>query len=235
MGPKRRVTYPSVADGNSKTSTLIAYGIVKRLGCTGEGKGIPGQAAGRLFEQVTKDFVEQALNLLYHLRPGKWVYSTQSPISHFDQYEHLASLASIVAQKQELASALGTDYIITPDIVVCRQPVSDETINQQGLIIDASDFIAELTPLREVNLGVSRPILHASISCKWTIRSDRAQNARAEALNLIRKAKANEKAPVKILAGGGEDFNKKLTVKANAFSKTAKEMIEKSGGTAEVI
>jgi large subunit ribosomal protein L15 len=56
-----------------------------------------------------------------------------------------------------------------------------------------------------------------------------------EALNLIRKAKANEKAPVKILAGGGEEFNKKIVVKANAFSKTAKEMIEKSGGTAEVI
>lgn len=56
-----------------------------------------------------------------------------------------------------------------------------------------------------------------------------------EDLNLIRKAKANEKAPVKILARGGEDFNKKITVKVNAFSKTAKELIEKSGGTAEVI
>lgn len=56
-----------------------------------------------------------------------------------------------------------------------------------------------------------------------------------EDLNLIRKAKANEKAPVKILAGGGEEFNKKIVVKANAFSKTAKELIEKSGGTAEVI
>lgn len=56
-----------------------------------------------------------------------------------------------------------------------------------------------------------------------------------EALNLIRKAKANEKAPVKILANGGEEFNKKLVIKANAFSKKAKELIEKSGGTAEVI
>src|ERR1035438_2137764 len=33
------------------------------------------------------------------------------------------------------------------------------------------------------------PILHASISCKWTIRSDRVQNARSEALNLIRNRK----------------------------------------------
>ncbi len=31
--------------------------------------------------------------------------------------------------------------------------------------------------------------MHASISCKWTLRSDRAQNARSEALNLIRNRK----------------------------------------------
>jgi hypothetical protein len=33
------------------------------------------------------------------------------------------------------------------------------------------------------------PILHASISTKWTMRSDRAQNTRTEALNLIRNRK----------------------------------------------
>jgi hypothetical protein len=36
-----------------------------------------------------------------------------------------------------------------------------------------------------------RPLLHASISCKWTLRSDRAQNARAEALNLVRNRKGH--------------------------------------------
>ncbi|HPR17106.1 MAG TPA: 50S ribosomal protein L15 [Candidatus Cloacimonadota bacterium] len=56
-----------------------------------------------------------------------------------------------------------------------------------------------------------------------------------EKLNLIRITRANEKAPVKILANGAEEFNKKIVVKANAFSKTAKAMIEKAGGTAEVI
>jgi len=38
---------------------------------------------------------------------------------------------------------------------------------------------------------------------------------------------------VKILGGG--EISKALTVKAHAFSKTAKEKIEKAGGTAEVI
>ena len=59
--------------------------------------------------------------------------------------------------------------------------------------------------------------------------------ARFEELNLIRKARARETAPVKILAKDIENFDKKVTIKANAFSKTAKEIIEKLGGKAEVI
>ena len=42
--------------------------------------------------------------------------------------------------------------------------------------------------MRASNPG-SAMILHASISCKWTIRSDRAQNARSEGLNLVRNRK----------------------------------------------
>ena len=56
-----------------------------------------------------------------------------------------------------------------------------------------------------------------------------------EELNLIRKPKAREEAPVKILAKGAEDFHKAIKIKANAFSKTAKEIIEKNGGSVEVI
>jgi hypothetical protein len=54
-----------------------------------------------------------------------------------------------------------------------------------------SEHPAELTPLRKVNRSSPRLILHASISCKWTIRSDRAQNIRTEALNLIRNRKGH--------------------------------------------
>ncbi|MDP8267827.1 MAG: 50S ribosomal protein L15 [Candidatus Tenebribacter davisii] len=56
-----------------------------------------------------------------------------------------------------------------------------------------------------------------------------------EELNLIRKPNANEIAPVKVLARGSEIFDRKIVIKANAFSKVAKELIEKQGGTAEVI
>jgi large subunit ribosomal protein L15 len=56
-----------------------------------------------------------------------------------------------------------------------------------------------------------------------------------EKLNLIRKAKGNKAAPVKILGNDAENFDKKITIKANAFSKAAKSRIEELGGTAEVV
>jgi hypothetical protein len=184
-----KTEYPNFADKGNKASRAIAQGIVNRLGYYPNRGDLSGQTAGGLFETITKNFLEQAFALLYHLRPGKWYYSTQTPISDFDQYEHLANLQRIVGQDNELASALGTDYIITPDIVIGRWPVSDAEINREQMVLSAADPLAGFTPLRQVNLEYPHPILHASISCKWTLGSDRGQNARTEALNLIRNRK----------------------------------------------
>ncbi len=153
-------------------------------------KPIKEQRVGDLFEEITKDFLESAFERLQHLRPGSWIYSTvRTSISSFNQYEHLAHLEVTVKQDKELASVLGRDYIIKPDIVIGRQPVSDKEVNRRERLIAKTDDIARLTPLRKRNYKEPRPILHASISCKWTIRSDRSQNTRTEALNLIRNRK----------------------------------------------
>jgi hypothetical protein len=68
---------------------------------------------------------------------------------------------------------------------VIRGLESDEKINAPETLVD--NEVSRLASLRAANGGL--PILHASISCKWTIRSDRVQNARSEALNLIRNRK----------------------------------------------
>jgi len=148
-----------------------------------------GQTVGERFEAITAEFLEQCFLLLHHLRPGQWCYSTQAQIAEFDQYSHLATLERIIQQNEELASSLGSDYIIKPDIVVARWAVTDSEINQHEPLVDSSATVAKLTPLRQANAAKPHKLLHASISCKWTIRSDRVQNARTEALNLIRNRK----------------------------------------------
>ncbi len=56
-----------------------------------------------------------------------------------------------------------------------------------------------------------------------------------EKMGLVPSKGSKAKAPVKVLAGIQEDFTKTVTIKANAFSKRAKEIIEKNGGKAEVV
>ncbi|WP_322994566.1 NgoMIV family type II restriction endonuclease [Castellaniella sp.] len=63
---------------------------------------------------------------------------------------------------------------------------------------------------------MGKPLLHASISCKWTIRSDRAQNSRSEALNLIQpqdicpiswRSRQNPPQPIASIALGTGDID----------------------------
>lgn len=189
---KRGVEYPNFCDGSNKSSVRIACGITERLGYTPKREPIKEQTVGDLFELATKNYLSKAFELLQHVRPGNWIYSTsQTAISGFDQYEHLAYLERIVARDKALAPALGGDYIVKPDIIVARMPISDEEVNSKGMLVDGEDTVAKLTPLRAANREQAFPLLHASISCKWTIRSDRSQNTRTEALNLIRNRKGH--------------------------------------------
>ncbi|OGU34161.1 MAG: restriction endonuclease [Ignavibacteria bacterium GWB2_35_6b] len=183
--------YPNNADGDSKISVRIAWEITKSLSSKPVYGNITGQEAGNIFERLTKEFLENSFELFKHIRPGKWQYSMNTSISEFDQYKDLASIDKIVKKNKELASTLGQDYLISPDIVISRETVTDKELNKNKSIISIKDSAAKLTPLRRSNYEFPKPILHASISCKWTLRSDRGQNARTEALNLIRNRKGN--------------------------------------------
>ena len=79
---------------------------------------------------------------------------------------------------------------MTPDIVVTRHPATNEEVNESETLLDDTG-LAALTPFLEKNQATPLPYLHASISCKWTIRSDRSQNTRTEALNLVRNRKGH--------------------------------------------
>ncbi|HLF90888.1 MAG TPA: NgoMIV family type II restriction endonuclease, partial [Anaerolineales bacterium] len=182
--------YPNFADGTNRGSVSIAWSIIEQFGCKVNYQSLKGQVVGNRFEEITRDFLANAFTAIQHLRPGNWLYTTeQTAISGFDQYEHLSYLNSVIGEDKSLASALGGDYIVKPDIVIGRYPISEDEINMSGEIVSLEDNVANLSPLRLSNQRNPRPILHASISCKWTIRSDRSQNTRTEALNLIRNRK----------------------------------------------
>jgi len=180
----------SNADSSSRISKLIAKGIADQLVSETRGERLAGQIAGNEFEAITAMFLTETFCKLSHIRPGDWEVRqvgnrNRRAIAEFEQYAHLIALDEAAKRDPELAAALGSDYTITPDIVVIRGLLNDDAINAPTRVVDAE--VATRASLRAINGG--KPLLHASVSTKWTIRSDRSQNSRTEALNLMRNRK----------------------------------------------
>lgn len=153
---------------------------------------ISGQTLGKQFELLIMKFLQETFPHLQNLCPGQWSIlqlgnNNKLKTSDFEQYEHLAYLSALTAENAQLAAALGNDYLVAPDVVIYRNLYEDEEINAEQCIVD--DKISKMADIRKSNGG--KPLLHASISAKYTMRSDRAQNSRTEALNLIRNRKGH--------------------------------------------
>jgi len=185
---------PNIADSSSKTSIEISRGMVELMGLSTKASRAAGQTSGNNFEALIADHMKATFGQMQHIRPGTWVIlpdGSEKPKAIYDyvQYEHISVLNEILREHPALRASLGAEYLIKPDVVVLRKPEPDETLNATAKLVDNES--CRLTSLRLSNYSDADHawILHASISCKWTLRSDRAQNARSEALNLIRSRK----------------------------------------------
>lgn len=182
---------PSNADKSSKLSITIANGIAQALMAETAEKAV-GQTAGAKFELVNMEFLEATFPKLQNLRPGNWhivELGNRNSIktSSFVQYEHLEYLSELTEKNAKLAASMGNDYMVAPDVVIYQDAIEDSEINKNLLIVDSTT--SKMAYIRKETGGL--PILHASISAKWTMRSDRAQNSRTEALGLIRNRKGH--------------------------------------------
>ena len=177
----------SIADKSNKPSCEISLALIERMNANviAHRQKVAGQSAGNQFEISCAEFIRKSLEHLSHLRPGKFGVQKGGQIGNYAQYHHLERLKEISNELPELKSIVGTDYEVKPDILVLRHRPTDDEINEHAAFV--GEVFATRSSLRTIEDRT--PILHASISCKWTMRSERAQNARTEALNLIRNRK----------------------------------------------
>ncbi|KUN82252.1 hypothetical protein AQJ64_19350 [Streptomyces griseoruber] len=98
---------------------------------------------------------------------SEWMVERGNPAKGFAQYAHLGAIDELMEKSPELRATIGTDYMVTPDITVS---IPDDSAGLMG----------------------GAPWLHAAISCKWTIRSDRVQNIRHEFNGLIRHRRGRQ-------------------------------------------
>jgi NgoMIV restriction enzyme len=154
---------PNLADVDSAESMRIGAGMLDELAVARDVvSDVPKDPGGPL-EQAVHDHLGRALP---HRQPDRgWVVARGVIITQFDQYAHLSKVDELVRANPELRITVGTDYLIKPDVIVA---------------------------LGRVRTASGLPPLHAAISCKWTIRSDRVQNIRHECLQMIRHRRGRQ-------------------------------------------
>lgn len=206
----------SIADSDSVVSVRIAARLAEqfesRFGELRVLPKFPGQTYGSLFEAQVTRFLSDTFSSLGHIRPGRWHVKQVTKrddrlsIAEYEQYAYLKVIDDFAKKNLVLDAALGSDYLVASDVVVVRDRLSDDEINRDAKgnplhLVDNS--VAKRSRLRASAIadaaaiaGEHQPrgsqLLHASVSCKWTIRSDRAQNTRLEARNLSRNRKGNQ-------------------------------------------
>jgi hypothetical protein len=149
---------PNSADSSSTPSKALARAILAYLGVEPEVilPGVPEDLGPALERAVQADLGKA----LPETDPSRtWHVDHKKVVADFSQYAHLGNLKKVVRRNPVLSADLGLDYLIRPDVTV-------------GI---------EHSPSAD-----SHPFLHAAVSCKWTIRSDRVQNIRHEFLQMIR-------------------------------------------------
>lgn len=182
------------ADRRGKASVLIANSVATRLGAA-NGVKLKGQTLGSKFEIATKAFLDDTLlKLKWHTylnfqteRCGK---EGVKALSRYHQYAHMKQLVKKIGHEKSLSAVAGLGYTVRADIVVFCDPVDEGAIKDlAGLDCSGSEVDSALLKT-DTNLA---PLLHANVSAKWTMRTDRGQNSRTEALTLIRNR--NGRAP----------------------------------------
>lgn len=154
---------PNLADVGGTESLRIAGAVYGALGITREstraltdGEGTD-ESSGTLLERA---IAEDMKATLAHLdRSRLWTVTRRGSAAQYAQFEHLSDLQALFEQQPALRATLGRDYQVKTDVYVGVAHPDD---------------------------AMACPFLHAAISCKWTIRSDRVQNVRHEFATLVR-------------------------------------------------
>ena len=192
----------TAADGSNTTSVAIAAALADELVESGfvptDAPETKPQTVGTTFSVLVASFLRRAFaNGFTALLPGEWEFEPEARLSDYSQFAHLTLLDAMHqdyrdAEDWARAAATGGDYHVKHDVVMSRVPDSPEQLRQRPTssgrpLLDPAEPIATRTILRDDVQTL--PIIHAAISTKWTLRSDRAQNVRTEALNLLKHRK----------------------------------------------
>lgn len=162
---------PNNADVDNRESLLLSAVMLQAVDDTVAGQRRPPTDPGSRLEEAVR--TDLALQLAARSPGRSWSVRRGALITDYSQYVHLLQLNQLVLTSPTLSVTIGQDYLIKPDVTVGLENVP--TVNGMTL-------------------------LHAAVSCKWTIRSDRVQNIRHENNQMVRHRRGRQPHLVSVTA-----------------------------------
>jgi NgoMIV restriction enzyme len=155
---------PNNADIDNRESLQLGAAMLESLSAhAGQALPTPPTSPGAVLEEAVR--IDLARELVARDNSRHWTARRGAPVTDYSQYVHLLHLNQLVVDNPTLSVTIGQDYLIKPDVLIGLEDVP--TVN--GL-----------------------PLLHAAVSCKWTIRSDRVQNIRHENNQMVRHRRGRQ-------------------------------------------
>lgn len=194
---------PTMSDSDSKVSVQVGTELIALLSAAGylpaTRVSLKGQEIGAEFDRQVAAYLEKTfVGGMSVLRPGDFRVERGVNIRDTAQYRHLEILRQIgedatitpssMARTQFRAVTAG-DYQVQADVVVVRRPEPNPMTLSGSPLVNLGSGAAGATRLIDRSWPDAADLLHANVSCKWTFRSDRAQNIRTEAIALMRHRK----------------------------------------------
>jgi len=169
------------------------------------------QTSGSTYESLLEEFLNKSFTALAArgLAAAENLSATRgTQVESYDQYAHLADINQALRGSEELRALFGRSYGVKPDIIVALKRLHPSEIGGRGRATEIarySPFFSDAEYARNSQLLRKRSVPEASIlkaivSCKLTLRSDRAQNVRPEANAAMRLRRGRVPAIVAITA-----------------------------------
>jgi hypothetical protein len=150
------------------------------------------QKSGSTYENLLEEFLNKSFRALAScgLAAAQNLIALRgTKVESYDQYAHLADINQALRDSEELRALFGRNYGVKPDIIVALKRFHPSEFGGRGKETEVarySPFFSDAEFARNSRTVRNRlvseaSVLKAIVSCKLTLRSDRAQNVRPEA------------------------------------------------------
>ena len=176
----------SFIDEATAMSGELTRQMISKLSCAIGTRKLPPDTIGQRFAELTRTFIGQSLSVLGRPIIGEWIVSTTGvhmAVDAFGRHTTVADVQRVLVADPRLRIELNHYCVIAPDIIVARR------VHHRDLTSLGPELACEERNIQPGTVShrdaIYNYLLHAVISCHWTVRGPPDERRSVDVLNLF--------------------------------------------------